>query len=128
MILCLAAAAHPAMAQTKLPSSFAGWNAAGPPTIVPPGGIDNLVGQDAVPFREYIVKSVEQASFTQGAQGAQSASITLYHFRDPSSAYGAYTFLRDDSLSPVDVGAYASASKLRALIVVGEFLAGTVQS
>jgi hypothetical protein len=65
------------------------------------------------------VKSVEQRSYTQGAQ---SASITLYRLRDPSSAYGAYTFLRDDGLAAADLGSYASASQERALIVVGEML------
>ena len=62
--------------------------------------------------------------------------------RDPSSAYGAYTFLRDNSLSPpiyrtnlgsytfvrddaltpFDAGSFGSASPARALIVVGNFL------
>ena len=55
-------------------------------------------------------------------QGAQGASVTLYRLRDPSSAYGAYTFLRSDGLSAGNLGAYSSASHKRALIVVGEML------
>jgi hypothetical protein len=115
----LALAAYPAAAQGILPSNFAGWIAAGPATFVPPTGLDLLLGPDTSAFREYIVKSVEQRSYTQGAQ---TFSITLYRLRDPSSAYGAYTFLRNDSLSPADLGSYASASRDRALIVVGEML------
>ena len=118
-ILCLAVAAHPAAAQGILPSTFAGWTAAAPSTVIPPTGLDPLLGPDTAAFREYIVKSVEQRSYTQGAQ---TASITLYRLRDPSSAYGAYTFLRNDALSDVDLGSYASASHDRALIVVGEML------
>lgn len=119
VILCLGLAAHPAAAQGLLPSNFAGWTAAGPATAVPPSGLDPLLGPDTPAFREYIVKSVEQRSYTQGGQ---TASITLYRLRDPSSAYGAYTFLRSDSLSAMDLGSYASASRDRALIVVGEMM------
>jgi hypothetical protein len=118
-ILCLFVAAHPAAAQSILPSSFAGWTAAAPSTIVPPTGLDPLLGPDTAAFREYIVKSVEQKSYMQGAQ---AASVTLYRLRDPSSAYGAYTFLRNDSLSAADLGSYASSSRDRALIVVGEMV------
>ena len=118
-ILCLIVAAHSAAAQGILPSTFAGWTAAAPATSVPPNGLDPLLGPDTPAFREYIVKSVEQRSYTQGVQ---AASITLYRLRDPSSAYGAYTFLRNDTLSAADLGSYASASHDRALIVVGEML------
>jgi hypothetical protein len=118
-ILCLGVAAFPAAAQGILPSSFGGWTSAGPSTIVPTTGLDPLLGPDASAFREYIVKSVEQKSYMQGTQ---SASVTLYRLRDPSSAYGAYTFLRNDSLSAADLGSYASVSHDRALVVVGEML------
>ncbi len=81
--------------------------------------MEQLLGADASVFREYLVRSIEQRSYTQGNQ---TASITLYRLRDPSSAYGAYTFLRNDSLSTANLGAYASASKERALVVVGDLL------
>jgi hypothetical protein len=118
-ILCLAVAAHPAAAQGILPSNFAGWTATAVPTIIPPTALDPLLGPDTAAFREYIVKSVEQRAYKQGSQ---AASVTLYRLRDPSSAYGAYTFLRSDALSAADLGSYASASHDRALIVVGEML------
>lgn len=118
-VLCLAVAAHPAAAQGLLPSSFAGWTATGASTAIPPTGLDPLLGPDTPAFREYIVKSVEQRSYSQGAQ---TTSVTMYRLRDPSSAYGAYTFLRNDALSSADLGSYGSASPDRALIVVGEML------
>jgi hypothetical protein len=118
-ILCFVVAAHPVAAQGILPSSFAGWTAAAPSTAISPAGLDPLIGPDTPAFREYIVKSVEQRSYTQGAQ---AVSVTLYRLRDPSSAYGAFTFLRNDALSAADLGSYASASHDRALIVVGEML------
>ena len=118
-ILCFVFAAYPAGAQGILPSTFAGWTSTASPTVIPPNGLDPLLGPDSAAFREYIPKSVEQRSYTQGAQ---SASITLYRLRDPSSAYGAYTFLRSDALTAADLGSYSSASRDRALIVVGEML------
>ena len=83
-ILCLALAAPSGRRQGVLPSSFAGWTASAlRPRFRPPTGLDPLLGPDAPAFREYIVKSVEQRSY---AQGTQTASITLYRLRDPSSA------------------------------------------
>jgi hypothetical protein len=118
-LLCLGVAAFPAAAQGILPSSFAGWTAAAPATVIPPTGLDPLLGPNTPAFREYVVKSVEQRSYTQGAQ---AISIALYRLRDPSSAYGAYTFLINDTLSAAELGSYASASHDRALIVIGEML------
>jgi hypothetical protein len=121
-ILCLAVAALPAAAQNISPASFAGWTATAPPTVIPTTGLDSLVGPDTAAFREYVVKSVEQRSYAQSAQGSSTASITFYRLRDPSSAYGAFTYLQNDSLTALDLGSYASASPQRALIVVGEML------
>ena len=95
-LLCFVVAAFPAAAQGILPSTFAGWTAAVPSAAIPPTGLDPLLGPDTAAFREYVVRSLEQRSYTQGAQ---TASVTLYRLRDPSSAYGAYTFLRNGALS-----------------------------
>jgi hypothetical protein len=62
---------------------------------------------------------VEQRAYSQGTQ---AASITMYRLRDPSSAFGAFTFLRNDLLADAGLGTYSAASKDRALIVVGEML------
>lgn len=115
----LSVAAIPAAAQGLLPPSFAGWTAGASATSIPPAGLDSLLGAGASAFREYVVKSVEQRPYTEGPQ---TATITLYRLRDPSSAYGAYTFLRDSSLADTSLGSYSSASQNRALIVVGEML------
>jgi len=116
---CVAFAAHAAAPQPILPYNFGGWTAAAPATSIPPTSLDSLLGPDSAAFREYNLKSIEQRTYMQGGQ---SATIKLYRLRDPSSAYGAYTFLRNDALSPVDLGSYASISPDRALVVVGEML------
>jgi hypothetical protein len=118
-ILFLIAPARPAAAQSFLPSSFAKWSAAEPSVVVPATGLDQTLGADAPIFREYFLKSLEQRNFTQGVQ---TASVKLYRFRDPSSAYGAYTYLHTDAFTPVELGSFAATANERALIVVGDFL------
>jgi hypothetical protein len=118
-ILFLIAAARPAAAHSFLPSSFAEWSAGDSSVVVPPTGLDQTLGSDAPIFHEYFLKSLEQRTYSHGAQ---TVPIKLYRFRDPSSAYGAYTFFRNESLTPVDLGSYAATSNDRALIVVGDFL------
>jgi hypothetical protein len=118
-ILCFIALPFTAAAQNVLPSSFAGWTASAPSTVIPPAGLDQILGANASAFREYVVKGVEQRPYSQGTA---SATITLYRLRDPSSAYGAYTFLRNATMAPVNLGSFASASPDRALFVVGEML------
>jgi hypothetical protein len=130
-IFCLVAFARPAAAQGILPSSFAGWNASEPSAVVSTvrsskgpsagasTGLDQVLGSDAATLREYSLKSVERRAYLRNTQ---AATITLYRLRDPSSAYGAYTFLRNDSLVPVTLGSFGSASRDRALFVVGDLL------
>ena len=118
--VCLLLLARPAGAQDRLPATFAGWSSSAPSTAIPLAALDPILGQDSTPFREYIVKSVEQRAYTQGNQ---SATVTLYRLRDPSSAYGAYTFLRNDTMADGTLGSYSSESRDRALVVVGEMVA-----
>ena len=105
-ILCFIALPFTAAAQNVLPSSFAGWTASAPSTAIPPAGLDQILGANAGAFREYVVKSIEKRPYSQGTA---SASITLYRLRDPSSAYGAYTFLRNASMATVNLGSFAGA-------------------
>jgi hypothetical protein len=118
-LFCLAVAAHPAAAQGVLPSTFGSWSASAPSTPVPLTALDPLFGPDATAFREYAVKSAERRSY---AQGTQTASVMLYRLRDPSSAYGAYTFLYNDALAASTLGSYSGVSHDRALFVVGEMV------
>jgi hypothetical protein len=113
------ALASPAGAQSILPSSFAGWTASESPTTIGPTGLQQFAGADAVTFREYSTQSIEKRAYMQNGQ---AVSITAYRLRDPSSAYGAYTFLRNDSLQPATLGSFGCASRDRALFVVGDLL------
>src|SRR4030081_2833378 len=119
--ILLIVAVRPSAALSVLPSSFAGGSASGPPAVAPVGlsSLEPLGGPDPAILKEDFLKSTETRSYSHGPQ---TAAITLYRFRDPSSAYGAYTFLRNDSLTPVELGSYGSASGDRVLVVIGDFL------
>lgn len=119
LVLCLGLFVRPAGAASVLPSSFGGWTASARSTPIPDAKMDQLLGANAPAFREYIVKGIEQRPYSQGAN---TVSITLYRLRDPSSAYGAFTFLRTESMAPLNIASYGSASHDRALLVVGEML------
>src|SRR5258708_23602031 len=88
---------RPTAAQSILPSSFAQWNSSDSSVVVPATGLDQALGSDAPIFREYFLRTLERRTYTHGAQ---SSAIALYRFRDPNSAYRAYTYLRSDSLMP----------------------------
>jgi hypothetical protein len=118
-ILCLIPAARSATAQSSLPSSFADWTAVEQSVVVPSTGLDQTLGPDAAVLREYALKSLERRPY---AQGARTAAITLYRFRDPSSAYGAYTYFRNDSLTPADLGSFGCVAGDSALVVIGNLL------
>lgn len=119
MLLLCAAAVAPAQAQSLLPASVGGWNAAAAAEISGPARLDSFLGPDAAILREYNLQSVERRSY---ARGSAAADLALYRFRDPSSAYGAYTYFRSDELTPVLLGSFACASGHRALVVTGNYL------
>jgi hypothetical protein len=119
-ILFLFISTLPASAQSVLPSSFAGWNAAESSVLIPSTGLAESLGSDAAIFREYSLKALERRQY---AEAGRTADVSLYKFRDPSSAYGAFTYVRNDTFAPVNLGSYADVTGDRALIVVGAFLA-----
>jgi len=118
LFLCAGASA-PARAQSLLPASVGGWNAAAASEISTPATFDSFIGPDAAILREYNLQSLERRAY---ARGNGAADFALYRFRDPSSAYGAYTYFRSDGLPPVQLGSFACASERRALIVAGNYL------
>src|SRR3990170_3917836 len=111
-----------ALAQGLLPASPAGWSASGNASLIVPAQLASVAAGQAAVLIEYGITSAEQRQYTQGSQ---TASITLYRMLDPTAAYGAFTFLRDPQMQPLDLGdsvSYAAGAPGRALLVVGNFL------
>src|SRR5271165_6457499 len=97
--------ALPVAAQSILPSSFAGWNVSAkgglertrvvfaPP---PADGSKPRTADDAwVALEEYGLASGEQDSYTKGSD---TLDVTLYRMKDPSGAYGEYSYLRTQDM------------------------------
>jgi hypothetical protein len=121
LFLVLAGLALPmaAAAQDLLPASFSGWNASEASVKVRPGGLEQLAGADAAIFREYGTLAAERRAYVRGAE---TLTAKLYKMRDPTTAYGIYTFLLTDQMVPANLTQYSSVSRQHALVLVGNLL------
>jgi hypothetical protein len=108
--------AHGQNGQSGLPGSFAGWNAGGKSSVYPGqnGTADNHVASDVA--KEYDFVSGERISYTRGAD---TLDVTAYTMKDPSGAYGEYSFLRAPDMPKAELAEHSSMSDKRALVLVG---------
>jgi Family of unknown function (DUF6599) len=109
-----------ASAQQILPHSFAGWTqsseAAFTPSAQAPG--DAPAGA-ASAAREYGFASGEQAAYTQGSQ---TLNVTLYKMKDPSGAYGEYSYQRVPGMARASLTDHAAIAPNRALVLTGNLV------
>jgi len=117
--LCLAALLFntiPAHAQSKsiLPASFAGWTASSRQPFAPPAGT-----QAPAIAGEYGFDAGEQVVYIRGTD---SLNVTLYKMKDPSGAYGEYSYLRTPEMPRADLTAHSAMSSDRALALDGNLL------
>ena len=110
--------ALPTAAQSVLPAGFAGWNVASGSEIAA-GEIERVAGQNAAVLREYGVLGAEQRTYSRAAD---SLAVVLYRMRDPSAAYGAYSFLRTPDMASAGLREHASLSRSRTLALSGNLL------
>lgn len=110
--------ATPAAAQDLLPQSFAGWSSASIARYAP-GFLEQLAGQDAAVLREYGVESAERRSYSRQAV---ILDVTLYRMRDPSAAFGAYTYLHTPEMDAGNFTELCTVSPERALALLGDLL------
>lgn len=103
--------ARPALANKVLPSSFSGWMASGS-TVAHL----SLPDAQASAFHEYALTAAEQGAY---AHAGATFEVTGYAFKDPSGAYGAYSYLITPDLKRADFTEHSSISPDRALILVG---------
>lgn len=111
-------ASLPAFAQALLPVQFAGWNSIDVVEVLPPQ-LERFAGNTAPVLREYGVEIAERRSFARDGNGL---TITVYRAKDPTGAYGAYSFLRTPDMTGQKLTDHSSVSRDRALILVGNFV------
>jgi hypothetical protein len=116
--------AIPASAQGILPSSFAGWS--GDPQPGTPAPVVNndhnasmAAGQLAATQQEYGFVSGEQAAYSRASEKLQ---VTLYRMKDPSGAYGLYSYLRSPDMLRADITDHSAMSRERALVLDGNLV------
>jgi len=108
-------AAIPASGQGILPGSFAGWTG-----DLKPGVPDSATtSQQVAAQQEYGFISAEQGSFSRGYDSLQ---VTLYRMKDPSGAYGLYSYLRLPDMPRADMSDHSSISRERALVLNGNLV------
>jgi hypothetical protein len=126
----IALAAFPSAAQSKgpvLPNSFGNFSGTVQPGLIRGDvheGDDSVVreaGRQAAALKEYGLEAGEESGYTHGPD---KLFVQLYRMKDPSGAYGEYTFLRKDDThaEPVKIGDNAVISGDRALIQYGNFV------
>jgi len=116
--------AIPASAQGILPSSFAGWTGDPQPGIPAPVVYSDHIasmaaGQLAATQQEYGFVSGEQAAYSRANEKLQ---VTLYRMKDPSGAYGIYSYLRSPDMLRADITDHSAMSRERALVLDGNLV------
>jgi hypothetical protein len=125
LILFVLLAAIPASAQAVLPNSFAGWSgttSAGlnPPVIYDGDKIGSMAAeQRAAARKEYGFLSGEEGTYSLGQDALQ---VTLYRMKDPSGAYGLYSYLRAPDMARPGPNEHSVMSHEEALVLLGNLV------
>ena len=128
--LFVALSALPAAAQssgTILPNSFGVYSGAAksgltPVTIFNGDKATSVIdSQESAALKEYGLEAGEEGTYTHGGD---KLAVTLYRMKDPSGAYGEFTFLSGEEAhaAPVKLGDNGAISGDRAVVQYGNFV------
>jgi hypothetical protein len=115
----------PTSAQGILPNSFGKWSGSAKPGLAPiefhNGDKTTQVtaGQEAAALQEYGFVAGE---FGDYSRGDQTLHVNLYKMKDPSGAYGLYSYLRTTDMPSAAFSEHSSMSRERALVLVGNLV------
>jgi hypothetical protein len=125
IVLSVLVAAVPASAQGILPNSFGRWSGGVKAGLTPPA-IDNgdhvasmAANQQAAARQEYGFLSGEEGKYSFGPDALQ---VTLYHMKDPSGAYGLYSYLRAPDMARSGSAERSVISRGEALVLLGNLV------
>jgi hypothetical protein len=125
LVAVLLLAALPAFAQGVLPNSFSGWSGSPKPGLAPLVFQDADKSASAVAIQaakardEYGFVSGENAEYTRGTD---TLAANLYRMKDPSGAYGLYSYLRTTDMPAAKFTEHSSMSRERALVLAGNLV------
>ena len=106
----------PASAQGILPNSFAGWNSDA--TNTP--GVGFQAPDTEAAAHEYGYLSGEAATYSRDKD--RSIEVTLYRMKDPSGAYGLYSYLRLPDMERSGVNEHSVMSRDQGLVLLGNLV------
>jgi hypothetical protein len=118
-------AAFCAPAQQVLPRSFAGWTQNGQETFSPsaPPSLNSSAADAArnglSATNEYGFAGGERASY---ARGSDTLDVALYKMKDPTGAYGEYSYQRAPGMQHGDLTEHSAITSDRALILAGNLV------
>ena len=81
--------------------------------------VEQFAPQVAPILHEYGVSTAEQVSYSNDKS---NLVVTLYHAKDATGAYGAYSYLRTSDMPRADFSPHSSMSHDHALILLGELV------
>jgi len=112
VLFCLAAL--PAAAQGIVPASLAGWADGGAPAAT------DFPERSQTPIlAEYGFVGFDAHRFTRGSESLEAA---VYKLKDPSGAYGLYSFFRTPEMARAAFTEHSSKSSERALVLAGNLV------
>lgn len=121
LVAILFLAALPAFAQKILPPSFGSWTAS--PAAAPAQQANSAA--DAAPqivLTEYGWTSTESLNYASPATPSSGLQATVFRMKDPSGAYGLYSFLRTPEMLRAQFTEHSSVAPDQALILSGNLV------
>jgi hypothetical protein len=125
LIVFVLLAALPVSAQGILPNSFGGWSGSVKAGLNPPVVYDGdhtgsmLAHQRAAARQEYGFLLGEEGTYSLGQDALQ---VTLYRMKDPSGAYGLYSYLRAPDMARPGPNEHSVMSRGEALVLLGNLV------
>ena len=121
----LVLAALPTHAQGILPGSFGGWSGNVQAGVAPPvlqsgdSAAANVTALQEAARLEYGLVSGENADYKRGPEEMR---VNLYKMKDPSGAYGLYSYLRATDMPHAELTEHSSMSREHALVLIGNIV------
>lgn len=115
LVLLVLSGVKTARATDLLPTQFGSWSARDSKRF--PTG--TTVTRERTILAEYGATGTEQKTY---GRAGQTLAVTLTHFKDPSGAFGAFTYFRGPRAAPAGIGDHSAAEGGRILFLVGNLL------
>jgi hypothetical protein len=125
LIVALSLTAFCASAQQILPRSFAGWTQNGDEAFTPPAASSTNSAapgearDEVSAAREYGFAGGEHAAYLQSSE---TLDVTLYKMKDPTGAYGEYSYQRTPGMQRGDLAEHSAIASDRAIILTGNLV------